>query len=229
VNAAPPAVVTLGESELIVGPFRMAKAAPVEFAPPELTVMFAVPALAMRLAGTEAVSCVELTNAVVSADPFHWTTALEAKLLPVTARVKAGPPAVAELGLNIVIVGPALIVNCAAPEVTPPELTVILTVPALAIKAAETEAVNWLALWTVVGTGDPFHWAMAPPKNPLPFTVSVKAGPPEVAEFGLREVIAGAGGAIVNGNPLVVAPAESTVTVAVPAVAIRVAETEAVS
>ena len=55
-NAAPPAVVTLGDSELIVGPFRMAKAAPVEFAPPELTVMFAVPALAMRLAGTEAVS-----------------------------------------------------------------------------------------------------------------------------------------------------------------------------
>jgi hypothetical protein len=59
--------------------------------------------------------------------------------------------------------------------------------------------------------------------------VSVKAGPPEVAEFGLREVITGAGEAIVNGNPLVVAPAESTVTVAVPAVAIRFAGTEAVS
>ena len=143
--------------------------------------------------------------------------------------MKAVPPAVAELGVNIVIAGAALIVNCAAPEVAPPELTVILTVPALAIKAAETEAVNWLAVWTVVGSADPFHWAMAPPKNPVPFTVSVKAGPPEVAESGLREVITGAGGAIVNGNPLVVVPAESTVTVAVLAVAIRVAETGAVS
>jgi hypothetical protein len=59
--------------------------------------------------------------------------------------------------------------------------------------------------------------------------MSVKAGPPEVAEFGLREVIVGAGAAIVNGNPLVVVPAESTVTVTVLAVAIRVAETGAVS
>jgi hypothetical protein len=56
VNAAPPAVVTLGESELIVGPFKTTKAAAIELAPPEFTVMFAVPAVAMRLAETVAVS-----------------------------------------------------------------------------------------------------------------------------------------------------------------------------
>jgi hypothetical protein len=192
----------------------MAKADPVEFAPPELTVMLAVPALAMRLAGTGAVSWVELTNAVVSADPFHWMTALDAKLLPVTASVKAGPPAVAEFGLNVVIAGAALIVNCAGPDVTPPELTVILTFPALAIKAAETEAVNWLALWTVVGRADPFHRAMAPPENRLPFTVSVKAGSLAVAEFGLREAIDG-GALIGNATPFEVTP-DRTVIVALP-------------
>ena len=145
-NAAPPAVATLGESELIVGPFRTAKAAAIEFAPPEFTVMFMVPAFAMRLAETAAVSCVALTNVVVSADPLHWTVAPDTKPLPVIASVKAGPPAVAEFGLNVVIAGAGSIVNCAALEVTPPELTVTLTVPALAIKAAETGAVNWLAL-----------------------------------------------------------------------------------
>jgi hypothetical protein len=56
VKAAPPAVVTLGASELIVGPFKMIKGAAFELAPPEFTVMFAVPALAMRLGETAAVS-----------------------------------------------------------------------------------------------------------------------------------------------------------------------------
>jgi hypothetical protein len=50
-----------------------------------------------------------------------------------------------------------------------------------------------------------------------------------VAEFGLREVIAGGGTAIVNGNPLVVVDPENTVTEALPAATIKLAETEAVS
>jgi hypothetical protein len=140
--------------------------------------------------------------------------ALEEKPLPVTASVKAGPPAVAELGFNVVIAGAGLIVNCAPLDVTPPELTVTFTVPALAIKAAETGAVNWLGLWTVVGRADPFHWTTAPARKPLPFTVSVKAEPLAVAEFGLREVMAG-GALIENATPFEVTP-DRTVIVALP-------------
>ena len=83
-----------------------------------------------------------MTKVVARADPFHWTTALEEKPLPVTASVNAGPPAVAEFGFNVAIAGAGLMVNWALPEVTPPELTVMLTVPELAISAAETGAVN---------------------------------------------------------------------------------------
>jgi hypothetical protein len=121
---------------------------------------------------------------------------------------------VAEFGLNVVIAGAASIVNCAAFEVTPPELTVMLTVPALAISAAETGAVNWLAFWTVVGRAVPFHWTMAPPEKPLPFIVSVKPGPVAVAEFGLKEAIAG-GALIGNVTPFEVT-ADRTVIVALP-------------
>jgi len=44
------------------------------------------------------VSCVPLTNVVVRGAPFHCTTELETKLVPVTVNVKAAPPAVALLG-----------------------------------------------------------------------------------------------------------------------------------
>ena len=151
---------------------------------------------------------------VASADPFHWATAPVAKPLPVIASVKAGPLAVAEFGFNVVIAGAELIVNCAPLEVTPPDRTVTLTVPALAIKAAETGAVSWLALCTVVGSAAPFHWTMAPARKPLPFTVSVKAAPLAVAAFGLREEIAG-GALIEKATPLDVTP-DRTVIVALP-------------
>jgi hypothetical protein len=84
----------------------------------------------------------------------------------------------------------------------------------LAIKAAETEAVNWLALWNVVGRADPFHWTIAPPKKPLPFTVSVKAGPLAVTEVGLREAIDG--GALIGNATLFEVTPDSTVTIALP-------------
>ncbi len=51
------------------------------------TVTEAVPAPAMREAGTVAVSCVEETNAVVSPVPFQFTVEVETKLVPFTVKV----------------------------------------------------------------------------------------------------------------------------------------------
>ena len=50
----------------------------------------------------------EETNVVVRFVPFHLTTEPEMKLVPFTVRVKAGPPAVADEGLRLVVVGTGL-------------------------------------------------------------------------------------------------------------------------
>ena len=47
----------------------------------------AVPAVAMRAAGTVAVSCVAETNVVVSAAPFQFTVEVERKFVPLTVNV----------------------------------------------------------------------------------------------------------------------------------------------
>src|SRR5439155_2314722 len=75
-----------------------------------MTVIDAVPAVAIRAAGTVAVSCVEETNAVVSAVPFHFTVEPETKFVPFTVKVNCDTPDVAQLGLSELIVGTALIV-----------------------------------------------------------------------------------------------------------------------
>jgi hypothetical protein len=62
------------------------------------TVTEAVPEVAMLLAGTAAVNCVALPIVVVSAALFHFTTEPLMKFVPVSASVKAAPPAVAEAG-----------------------------------------------------------------------------------------------------------------------------------
>jgi len=75
------------------------------------TVIEAVPAVAMRAAGTVAVSCVAETNAVVSAVPLHLTVEPETKLVPFTVKVNWAPPAVAQVGLSELMVGGTRIVN----------------------------------------------------------------------------------------------------------------------
>ncbi len=68
------------------------------------TVTLALPAAAIRLAGTAALNCVALANVVANGDPFHCTVEPERKPVPVTVSVKAGPPAVAELGARVAMV-----------------------------------------------------------------------------------------------------------------------------
>src|ERR1700681_3864721 len=85
----------------------MAKVTALETVPSGLdTVMFALPTAAIRLAGTAALNCVALENVVDRGEPFHSPAAPARKPAPGTAKVKAGPPAVAELGVSEVIAAP---------------------------------------------------------------------------------------------------------------------------
>jgi hypothetical protein len=74
------------------------------------TVMDAVPAVATSEAGTVAVSCVDETDVVVRAEPFHCTVAPETKLLPFTVKVKPPLPAVTQVGLIEVETGTGLLI-----------------------------------------------------------------------------------------------------------------------
>jgi hypothetical protein len=152
------------------------------------TVTLALPAEAIRLAGTVALSWVALIKLVAIGDPFHSTFHPLTKPEPLTVSVKAAPPAMAEPGLSPAITGGAgLMVNVAAFDKPPPGLsTVTLALPGEAISLAGMAALSWVALTKVVVTAAPFHSTTDPFTNPAPFRVSVNAGPPAIAELGLR-------------------------------------------
>jgi len=72
-------------------------------------------------------------------------------------------------------------------EVPPPRLgleTVIDAVLAVAMFAAGTVAVNCELLTNVVASAVPFQLTTDPETNPVPFTVSVKLGPPGAVAVG---------------------------------------------
>jgi hypothetical protein len=164
--------------------------------------------------------------------PFHCTVSPERKFEPFTVSVKAAPPTVADVGLSVVITGAGgLIVNGLCVETVPPVFaTVTLALPALAIKLAGTAAVSCVPFTTVVVSAVPFHCAVEELKKSVPLTVSVKAGPPAVAEAGLRLVIVGTGTATVTWTALEALPTVlATVMLAVPGAAIRFAGTTPVN
>jgi hypothetical protein len=150
----------------------------------------------------------------------------EAKLLPFTVSVNAGPPAVAELGFKEAITGGGLTLKAAAFEVIHPAVTVMDTAPGLARRAAGTAAVSFVPLTAVVASAVAFQSTVAPAGN-VPFTVRAKAGPPAMAELGLTDVIIG-GGMTVNARLFETTPPEDTVTLAGPAAASTAPETGAV-
>jgi len=142
VNAGVPAVAEFGLSEVIAGGAAIANAKPLVVMPAESTVTVALPAVAIKLAGTGAVSWPELTKVVVRAVAFQRTAAPDAKALPFTVSVKVGPPAVAEFGLKDVIAGGALIKNGVPEDVMPNDKAVMVALPGLATREAGTEAVS---------------------------------------------------------------------------------------
>src|SRR5206468_2222014 len=121
------------------------------------TVTAALPGPAMSPAGIEAVSWLAPAKVVGRSAPFQRTTDVEMKLLPFTVSVKAAPPAVAEVGLMVVIAGTgfaAVIANVTEFEIPPPGdglKTVTAALPGPAMSPAGIEAVSWLAPAKVVG------------------------------------------------------------------------------
>ena len=120
--------------------------------------------------------------------------------------MKAPEPALLLFGESVVIVGTgfdAVIVNVSVFEVVPGGSpctrafaalspgglnTTTDAVPTEAISVAGTAAVSCVALTNVVVRFAPFHCTVALLSKLLPFTVSVNAGPPAIAEFGASVV-----------------------------------------
>jgi hypothetical protein len=105
VNCGSPHAAQIGLSELMVGAALMVSVTAPDVDAHPATVIEAVPGVAMRAAGTVAVSCFELTNVVASGLPFQFTVEPETKLLPFTVSVNCGPPAAMQVGLIELIVG----------------------------------------------------------------------------------------------------------------------------
>ena len=125
------------------------KVAPANVPPEAVTVTVALPAVAIRFAGTTAVSCAALTYVLANAVVPHCTVALGSKFVPLMVKVNWPPPAGVEEGERLVIVGAGRageIVNVAPGDVPLVSVTVTFAVPAVAIRLAGTAAVSCVAL-----------------------------------------------------------------------------------
>ena len=165
--------------------------------PGVVTVMLAVPAVAIFAAGTGAVNEVALTYVVVSPVPFQLITELLVKLVPVAVSVNADPPAMAVFGVTELSTGTGGLctINASAVEVPAPAVeTVILSVPAVVIFAAGTIAVNEVALTNVVVSAVVFQLMVDVLVKLVPVAISVKAELPAITDAGATEVRVGLAG-----------------------------------
>jgi hypothetical protein len=194
------------------------------------TVILATPAAAISATLMAACKVLLETNVVARAAPFHSTVEDDAKLVPVTVNVKAAPPAIAEPGVNNVIVGTGVvIVNVRAAEVPPPGEglnTVTLAVLTELMSAAVMAACKLVLETKVVERVLPFHCTVDVGMKFVPVTVNVKPAPPAEAELGFKDVTVGEGLPMVKVSTLDVPPpgvGVETVTVAVPLAAMSAA------
>ena len=114
VNPAPPAVIEAKLRLVLAGTgLLIVRVRALDVPPPGVelnTVTWAVPDSAMSAAVIAAVNRVEDTYVVVRLDPFHCTTELMTKPLPLTVSVNAVPPALAVFGFRLVVVGMGLLI-----------------------------------------------------------------------------------------------------------------------
>jgi len=249
VKAPLPGDVMVGVMLLIVGTGLPAalitKFTALEIPPPGAgleTVTGTVPADAISAAVMEAASWLTVKNVVGRFEPFQRTIDPFMKFDPLTRRVKPAAPAVVDDGFRLAIAGmgfaAAFTVKLTAFDNPPPGAglnTVTGIVPAMAMSAAEIEAVSCVAETKDVGRSLPFHRTTAPLTKLAPLTVSVNA-PPAVIEAGLSEVMLGTGfpatGLIVNTRAFDMPPPGAglnTVTGTVPGDAMSPAVMEAMS
>jgi hypothetical protein len=200
------------------------------------TVTLEFPPVARSLSRIDAEIWLLVPKTVDRSDPFHRTMDPPTKLVPFTTRVKAPPPAIAELGAMPVILGVGLvIVNVAGVETPPPGAgleTVMLAVPGAAISLAGIAAVNCVLLPKVVARSAPFQRTIDPVTKFVPATARLKAGPPAVAVVGLILEMVGRMLLIVKLTAFEVpppGPGFTTAMLAVPPVAMSVAGIAAVS
>jgi hypothetical protein len=82
----------------------------------------------------------------------------------------------------------------------------MVAVPGETIRLAGSETVNWVEFTKVgdnlISAVGPYQNTIAPGWNPIPLIVSVKAGPPVVADAGLRLEMVGRGALIVKVTAL---------------------------
>ncbi len=215
----------------------MVKVAVLDVPPPGAglkTVTLAVPAVATSLAGMVAVSTVLETNPVVRSLPFQRTTEPLTKFVPVMTRVKPPLPATVVDGLMLLIVGNGLVMVKVAVLDVPPLgaglKTVTFAVPAVATSLAGIAAVSWVLETKVVVRSLPFQRTTEPLTKFVPVMTRVNPPLPATAVAGLMTVIVGVGLLMVKVAVLDVRfPGLTTVTFAVPAVAILLAGMVAVS
>src|SRR5579872_641654 len=173
------------------------RVAALEVAPPGFcTVMATAPGVVSRLAGTDtAIVCAVAGCAGCSVVVFHRTMEPGTKFVPVTVRLKAWPPAVAEAGFRLVIAG-ALTANCALAAAPPGFDTATLKVPARVKRLAGTAATICVPLAEVTVSGTGFapattHCTVAPERKFVPLIVRVRPCVPAGAELGTRLETAG--------------------------------------
>jgi energy-converting hydrogenase Eha subunit G len=164
----------------------------------------------------------------------NWLLHVFPQLMPpgllVTVPFERLGPAIITVSLN-----EGLTVKVRASEAAAPGLTTVTcAVPGVAMSLAGIAAVTRVLLTKVVVRFAPFQRTTAPDTKPLPFTVRVKAAPPAAALLGDNEVslaCGGGGGALaVKGRAFEAeAPGLTTVTCAVPGVAMSLAGIAAVS
>ena len=154
-----PSVALGGVSELVIDGVTSTENVTAFDVPPHglTTVIEKVPAVAMRVADTVAVSSVEETKVVGSAAPLQFTIEVESKFVPSTVKANCISPALAHVGLSEVIVGAAPMVKITAPDVPPHPPTVIEAVPGVVMSAAGTVAVSCFVDTNVVTSGLPFQ------------------------------------------------------------------------
>ena len=233
VKSGPPTVTLEGEMLVITGAGATVKNSGLDGALPGfVTVTDSPPTCRIRFAGTAAVSCVLLTNVVVSDAVPRETVAPDTKLAPITVRVKDPLPAVTIDGKMLVMVAVgAVVVRLTALEAAPPGFAaVIFAVPGCAMRLAGTTATSWVVLTKFVVNAVLLNDTVAPARKFVPVTVKSSAGPPAITVDGEMLVMVGVGGVIVRLTALDGAPPVFVAVIcAVPGCAMRLAGTAAVS
>ena len=107
---------------------------------------------------------------------------------PLTVRVKAGPPAMADVGLMDEMTGETVLtVKLTGFELATPGVdTVIGATPSVATRLTGMVAVNWVELTKTVGNGVRTHRTVDAEVKRSPVTVRFTAGPPAAEDEGSR-------------------------------------------